>query len=235
MGARAQACGAERRGWDWERLHVARASQPSSREREWTRQVRSGKYLRSARMSDTVGHTREPCPDRILDDIGGAFAMGVGGGTIWHFFKGLRNSPRGARLLGAIDAVKISAPALGSSFAVWGGLFSTFDCALVGLRGKEDPWNAIASGAITGGVLSIRAGPAAAAKSAVIGGVFLALIEGVGIAMTRMTADLGPNPEEIQRMQQEMAELQKKQQRERDAAAAAAADGQGEFAFSWQK
>ncbi|KAA8495416.1 Mitochondrial import inner membrane translocase subunit TIM17-2 [Porphyridium purpureum] len=186
-------------------------------------------------MSDTVGHTREPCPDRILDDVGGAFAMGLGGGSIWHFFKGLRNSPRGARFAGAIDNVKISAPALGSSFAVWGGLFSTFDCCLVALRGKEDPWNSIASGAITGGVLAMRAGPRAAAKQAVIGGVFLAVIEGCGIALTRMTADMGPNPEELQQMQQEMAELQRKQQRERDMAAAAAADTQGDFTYSWQK
>ena len=39
---------------------------------------------------------------------------------------------------------------------MWGGLFSTFDCSLVYLRKKEDPWNAIMSGAMTGGVLSAR-------------------------------------------------------------------------------
>jgi len=39
---------------------------------------------------------------------------------------------------------------------VWGGLFSTVDCTLVYLRQKEDPWNSIASGALTGGLLSIR-------------------------------------------------------------------------------
>lgn len=42
------------------------------------------------------------------------------------------------------------------NFAVWGGLFSTFDCCLMGLRGKEDPWNSIGSGAITGAVLAAR-------------------------------------------------------------------------------
>ena len=42
------------------------------------------------------------------------------------------------------------------NFGVWGGLFSTFDCSLVYLRKKEDPWNAIMSGAMTGGVLSAR-------------------------------------------------------------------------------
>ena len=42
------------------------------------------------------------------------------------------------------------------NFAVWGGLFSTFDCMLLGIRRKEDPWNAIGSGAITGAVLAAR-------------------------------------------------------------------------------
>lgn len=42
------------------------------------------------------------------------------------------------------------------NFAVWGGMFSTFDCCLMGLRGKEDPWNSIGSGALTGAVLAAR-------------------------------------------------------------------------------
>lgn len=31
---------------------------------------------------------------------------------------------------------------LGGNFGVWGGLFSTFDCAVKGVRHKEDPYNA---------------------------------------------------------------------------------------------
>ena len=42
------------------------------------------------------------------------------------------------------------------NFAVWGGLYSTFDCALISIRDKEDPWNSICSGAITGAVLAAR-------------------------------------------------------------------------------
>ena len=34
----------------------------------------------------------------ILNDFGGAFAMGAVGGTIWHGIKGARNSPRVSRL-----------------------------------------------------------------------------------------------------------------------------------------
>ena len=39
---------------------------------------------------------------------------------------------------------------------MWGGLFSSIDCGLVAIRKKEDPWNSIASGALTGGILAIR-------------------------------------------------------------------------------
>lgn len=136
----------------------------------------------------SVDHGREPCPDRILDDIGGAFGMGAVGGGLWHLLKGLKNSPGGARLRGGVEAIRREAPKIGGSFAVWGGLFSTFDCTLVALRKKEDPWNSIASGALTGGFLQLRTGMRSAAKSAAFGGVLLAMIEGVGILLTRMTA-----------------------------------------------
>ncbi|CAO3621278.1 unnamed protein product [Cunninghamella echinulata] len=115
--------------------------------------------------------------------------MGAVGGGIWHSVKGAKNSPRGERLGGAVSAMKARAPVLGGNFAVWGGLFSTFDCALKGIRQKEDPWNSILSATITGGVLAARSGAKAAAVSAVVGGSLLALIEGIGIAISRWTAE----------------------------------------------
>jgi hypothetical protein len=48
-------------------------------------------------------HGREPCPDRILDDIGGAFGMGALGGGLWHTYRGLKNSPKGYKIVGTID------------------------------------------------------------------------------------------------------------------------------------
>ena len=50
-----------------------------------------------------VDHGREPCPYRILGDIGGAFGMGAVGGGIWHLVKGTKNSPSGARLRGGLE------------------------------------------------------------------------------------------------------------------------------------
>lgn len=110
------------------------------------------------------------------------------GGTIWHGIKGFRNSPYGERRIGAITAVKMRAPVLGGNFGVWGGLFSTFDCAVKGIRKKEDPYNAIIAGFFTGGSLAIRGGYKAARNGAIGCAVLLAVIEGVGIAFSKMMA-----------------------------------------------
>lgn len=112
-----------------------------------------------------MDHSRDPCPWVTLSDFGGAFCMGVSivsssqwkarlsltnaflnyqaiGGSLWHGIKGFRNSPYGERRIGAITAIKARAPVLGGNFGVWGGLFSTYDCAVKGIRKKEDPYNA---------------------------------------------------------------------------------------------
>lgn len=80
------------------------------------------------------------------------------------------------------------APVLGGNFGVWGGLFSTFDCAVKGIRKKEDPYNAIIAGFFTGGSLAIRGGYKAARNGAIGCAVLLAVIEGVGIAFNKMMA-----------------------------------------------
>ncbi|CAJ2643300.1 unnamed protein product [Trifolium pratense] len=48
---------------------------------------------------------REPCPVRVLYDTGMAFGMGAVGGSAFHFSKGLYSSPKGARFIGATQAV----------------------------------------------------------------------------------------------------------------------------------
>lgn len=130
--------------------------------------------------------SREPCPDRILDDVGGAFGMGAVGGSAFHFLKGIYSSPKGERIAGGAQAVRMNAPRIGGSFAVWGGLFSAFDCTMVYVRQKEDPWNSIFAGAATGGFLQMRQGLASSARSALAGGVLLALIEGAGIMLNKV-------------------------------------------------
>ena len=80
--------------------------------------------------------------------------MGAVGGGAVNLVKGFYNSPKGYGFAGGLHAIRREAPKIGGSFAVWGGLFSAFDCTLVAIRRKEDPWNPIMSGALTGGVLS---------------------------------------------------------------------------------
>ncbi|KAK3146956.1 hypothetical protein QOZ80_3BG0275760 [Eleusine coracana subsp. coracana] len=143
----------------------------------------------------SMGETsREPCPDRILDDVGGAFGMGAVGGSAWHFARGLYNSPNGHRLAGGATAARMNAGRIGGSFAVWGGLFSTFDCGLVYARQKEDPWNSIVAGAAAGGLSAMRQGLRAVGTSALGGAAILALIEGAGILLNR--ASVYPSPPE---------------------------------------
>lgn len=79
----------------------------------------------------------------------------------------------------------MNAPRVGGSFAVWGGIFSAFDCTIVYAHQKEDPWNSIVAGAITGGFHQMRQGLGPASRSALFGGVLLALIEGAGIVLNR--------------------------------------------------
>ncbi|XP_070559912.1 mitochondrial import inner membrane translocase subunit Tim17-A-like [Ptychodera flava] len=135
-------------------------------------------------------YVREPCPWRIVDDCGGAFSMGAIGGAVVHAFLGARNAPAGFRhrMIGSFLTIKHKAPIVGGNFAVWGGLFSTFDCCLVKIRQKEDPWNSITSGAATGAVLAARNGALAMVGSAAVGGILLAMIEGVGILFSRWSA-----------------------------------------------
>lgn len=59
---------------------------------------------------------RDPCPWRIIDDFGGAFAMGAIGGGIWHGVKGYKNSPPGMRVRSSVAAIKARAPVLGGTW-----------------------------------------------------------------------------------------------------------------------
>lgn len=134
-------------------------------------------------------HSRDPCPYSIINDIGVGFCMGAIGGTVWHGFKGYRNSPRGDRLVGSLTSIKARAPVLGGNFAVWSGLFNAGDCTLAHIRGKEDAWNPIMAGAGTGAILAARSGPKVMMISAVFGGAILGVMEGVSALINRMNAD----------------------------------------------
>ena len=149
----------------------------------------------------TDDHSRDPCPLVIVNDFGGAFAMGAIGGSIWYSIKGFRNSPYGERWQGVRSAVRLRAPTLGGNFGTWGGMFASYDCAIKSVRKTEDPWNAILSGAMTGGTLAVRGGWRQVRTNFIIGGIILAVIEGVGIALNRYMVEAPqapPMPEQLQ-------------------------------------
>jgi import inner membrane translocase subunit TIM17 len=118
-----------------------------------------------------------PCPGRIFNDLGDAFATGTALGTIWYFAKGAYYSVRKERVRGGIQLVANRAPILGGSFAMWGCIFSISNCCMVYLRNREDPINSVVAGFTTGFVLAIRGGIRNAMRSAIIGGLFLGIIE----------------------------------------------------------
>ena len=68
---------------------------------------------------------------------------------------------------------------------MWAGIYSLAECSLMYFRNTDDAFNKIASGAITGGVLALRAGPSIAMKNALIGGIFLGAIVLFEIIMTK--------------------------------------------------
>ena len=108
--------------------------------------------------------------------------------------------------------MKARAPVTGGNFGIWGGMFSTFDCAVKGWRQKDDAWNAIISGFMTGGCLALRSmlhliqrplchhsvycsyhvhvtgGPRTALGSAIMCGILLGVFEGVGVLFNRVTS-----------------------------------------------
>jgi import inner membrane translocase subunit TIM17 len=146
-------------------------------------------FFKEINMDNRLEFGRDPCPWRIVDDMGGAFAMGFGVGFINSVFKGIKNSPRGERISGIASAVKARAPVMGGHFAAWGLTFSTLDCSISAIRKREDAWNSILSGGLTGGLLAIRGGPAASITSAVMGAIILGFLEGINILVVRSASE----------------------------------------------
>lgn len=121
--------------------------------------------------------------------------------------------------MGGLLHVRNRAPFLGGSFAMWGGVFSSIDCLMIYYRQKDDPWNAVISGFITGGVLAIRGGASVAFKNALIGGFILMLIEGVTVIVTSVA--MRQQYKMMEQMQkEEMERIKMMQLRGKEAAAA---------------
>jgi len=144
--------------------------------------------------------------------------MGLIGGGFFNMLGGAYNAPAGyqRRLMGGIIRVKERAPLLGGQFAAWGICFSSFDCTFAHIRGKEDPWNSIMSGAAAGAVMAARQGPKSMVGSAVVGGMLLGLIEGMGLLMNNFMSQqfrpVDPRDEQAMQMPEDPVSLGEQQQ-----------------------
>ncbi|EDV31703.1 uncharacterized protein Dana_GF15488 [Drosophila ananassae] len=136
-------------------------------------------------------YTRQPCPVRIVEDCGCGYMIGSIGGAMFQYLKGFRNSPSGVvrGLYYGLESVKIGTPGIAGSFALWGATFSTVDCALSQIRQRDDSWNSIVSGAVTGGISAARKGLLSMANGAFTGCLVLAMLEGAGAAVATIYAD----------------------------------------------
>ncbi|KAK3146952.1 hypothetical protein QOZ80_3BG0275700 [Eleusine coracana subsp. coracana] len=132
---------------------------------------------------------------RFVEEVGDGYLLGLTGGSAYHFFRGLRNSPNGGRLAGAALAVRGNAPRVAGSAAAFWAVWSVFECGMIRARGKEDPWNTIAAGAAASGTVELRRGARAATRWFLGGADFFGLVEGGFIAVERFFAQLLP-PEE---------------------------------------
>ena len=129
----------------------------------------------------------------------------------FHGLRGMYISPKGQRFSGAIRSIAARAPLNGNGFALWGGLFATFDCALTSVRGRDDMWNPILAGGFTGAALAARAGKRAMVNNFAVGAVLLAAIEGLNHFITKMTSGGAQENALVQSM--DKAEKQKHKQR----------------------
>lgn len=76
------------------------------------------------------------------------------------------------------------------NFGKIGAIFTGVECSIEGLRAKNDLWNGVAGGCITGGVLAMGAGPQAAAVGCAGFAAFSAAID----AYMRMPEDEKRHP-----------------------------------------
>ncbi|KAL2511436.1 Mitochondrial import inner membrane translocase subunit TIM17-2 [Abeliophyllum distichum] len=119
----------------------------------------------------------EPCSDDLFEGIGEGFVTGTVGGSAFHFFKGIYNSPKGRRFIGSTQAVRTNGFRLGGVLAVWYGLSSILKCSIEHVRQKEDPWNCMFGCAAAAGSLQMRKGLGPASRWTLFAGV-LGLLEG---------------------------------------------------------
>ncbi|EER99484.2 hypothetical protein BDA96_02G346300 [Sorghum bicolor] len=137
------------------------------------------------------------CPDPVygyVGFVGDLFSWGLAGGSAVHFVKGFRASPSGARLAGAVNAVRQNAPSVAGRFGAYCIFLSVIEIAASLALRRDDYWTGGTAAAATGGLhgmLRRGGGPGAAARCALLAapgvvGLDLALDWGLSVNASRL-------------------------------------------------
>jgi import inner membrane translocase subunit TIM22 len=102
----------------------------------------------------------------------------------------LKDLPLRQQLRAGLRDMYRSSISSGRNFAKVGAIFSGTECAIEGLRAKNDLYNGVAGGCLTGGILARNAGPQAVAVGCAGFAVFSAAID----AYMRMPEDERSKP-----------------------------------------
>ncbi|KAF8675598.1 hypothetical protein HU200_047670 [Digitaria exilis] len=123
---------------------------------------------------------------RLIDYVGGGFALCASSGSAFHFTKGFRSSPNGGRLAGGARAVRTNVPRFAGRGGAFLAVFWAVESGMCLARDwREDHWNSIAAGAATFGLGNARRGAPAATLFALLGAASFA-----GLAGAWWTLDL---------------------------------------------
>lgn len=98
----------------------------------------------------------EECPQKIVDDFGFCYALGVGLGTIINGVRGAWSGPRNRKMMTAIEMIKRRVPQFACSFGLWGGAFGFAQCAFILYLHQDGVIGQAFSGGFAGGILNIR-------------------------------------------------------------------------------
>lgn len=112
---------------------------------------------------------------RLIQDVGLAYVMGAGGSSVFYLLRGLRNSPSGGRLAGAVRAVGTNVPLFAAGCVAYSAMFCAAEAVVSHARQRnQDHWDAIAAGAAASGLFRIDRGAAAAARNTLFGATLFA-------------------------------------------------------------
>ncbi|KIW07193.1 uncharacterized protein PV09_02059 [Verruconis gallopava] len=159
----------------------------------------TAQQIQEAQMIKTMQAVMESCPGKTVMSGVMGFALG---GAFGLFMSSMRyDTPLSTTLPGTNTAIadlpirqqlKHGLKDMGKqsfssakNFGLIGAVFTASECTIEGLRAKNDLWNGVAGGCITGGALAMKAGPQAAAVGCAGFAAFSAAID----AYMRMPED----------------------------------------------